>query len=133
MCSRQMQSGLFEQSERIKFVFFFVSLSDGGTVHPGLLHLIPDCQQVPGYGCMDDLTTERSFASQDTWVINVVGLLSDMLAMGLRTTRHWQTSGRLVQELNVCTVYCTVYSRLKVAHGINLFDFVLPLICFWTI
>ena len=25
--------------------------------------------------------------------------------MGFCTTRHWQTSGRLVQELNICTVY----------------------------
>ena len=29
----------------------------------------------------------------------------DMLPMGICTTRHWQTSGQLVQELNVCTVY----------------------------
>ena len=28
----------------------------------------------------------------------------DMLSMGVCTTRHWQTTGRLVQELNVCTV-----------------------------
>ena len=28
----------------------------------------------------------------------------DMLPMGVYTTRHCQTSGRLVQELNVCTV-----------------------------
>ena len=28
----------------------------------------------------------------------------DMLIMGICTARHWQTSGRLVQELNVCTV-----------------------------
>ena len=27
-----------------------------------------------------------------------------MLSMGFCTTRHWQTSDRLVQELNVCTV-----------------------------
>ena len=28
----------------------------------------------------------------------------DMLSMGVHTTRHWQTSGRLVQELNVGTI-----------------------------
>ena len=28
----------------------------------------------------------------------------DMLTMGVCTTRHWQSSSRLVQELNVCTV-----------------------------
>ena len=30
--------------------------------------------------------------------------LFDILSMAVCTTRHWQTSGRLVQELNVCTV-----------------------------
>ena len=47
---------------------------------------------------MDDLTTERSFDS----FIDVLGLYFDMLSMGV-CTRFWQTSGRLVQELNVCT------------------------------
>ena len=32
------------------------------------------------------------------------GLFVDELAMTVCTTRHWRTSGRLVQELNVCTV-----------------------------
>ena len=43
-------------------------------------------------------------------VIDVLGLFFDMLSMGFYTTRHWQTSGRLVQELDVCTVanYCVV-------------------------
>ena len=27
-----------------------------------------------------------------------------MLSMGMCTTRDWQTSGQLVQEVNVCTV-----------------------------
>ena len=27
----------------------------------------------------------------------------DMLSSGVFTTRHWQTSGRLVQKLNACT------------------------------
>ena len=30
--------------------------------------------QFPDHGCMDDLTTERSFVSQATWVIDVLGL-----------------------------------------------------------
>ena len=41
---------------------------------------------------------------QATWVIGVLGLFFDMLSLGASTTRHWQTSGRLVQELDVCTV-----------------------------
>ena len=31
-----------------------------------------------------------------------------MLSMGVCTTRYWQTSGRLVQELNVCTVHAHI-------------------------
>ena len=54
---------------------------------------------------MDDFTTKRRFESQATWVIDVFGSFSDMLPIGVCTTRHLETSGRLVQELNVCTVY----------------------------
>ena len=57
-----------------------------------------------GHGCMHDLTTEHSFDSQVTWVIHVLGLLFDILSMDVCTTRHYRTSGRLVQELDVCTV-----------------------------
>ena len=53
---------------------------------------------------MDDLTTESSFDSQFIWVFDVLGLFFDMLSMGVSTTSYWQASGRLVQELNVCTV-----------------------------
>ena len=56
---------------------------------------------------MDDLTTERSFDSQAMWVIDVLGLLFEMLFKGVYTTRHWQTFSRLVQGLNACTV-CSV-------------------------
>ena len=42
--------------------------------------------------------------SQGTWVVAVLGVFLDMLSRGVCTARHWQTSGRLVQELNVCTV-----------------------------
>ena len=44
-------------------------------------------------------------------VINVLGLFLDMLSMGFYTTRHWQKSGRLVQELDVCTVYYPFCSK----------------------
>ena len=63
----------------------------------------PIATQFPGYGCMDDLTTESSFNSQATWVIMSLIYFFDMLSLGVCTTRHWQTSDRLVQELNVCT------------------------------
>ena len=53
---------------------------------------------------MDDLTTEPGFDSQVTWVIDVHSLFLDMLTTGVCTTGYWQTSGRLLQKLNVCTV-----------------------------
>ena len=34
----------------------------------------------------------------------MLGLFSDILFIGVCTGGHWQTSGQLVQELNVCTV-----------------------------
>ena len=39
-----------------------------------------------------------------TWIIYVLGLLFDMLPVGVCTTRHWQTPGRLLQELDIFTV-----------------------------
>ena len=47
------------------------------------------------------------------------GLFFDMLSMGVCTTRHWQTSSRLVQELNVCTVHISVLTDLGVAVSIR--------------
>ena len=46
---------------------------------------------------MDDLSTERSFKSQATWVIGVFDLFLDTLSMGVYATKDWQTPGRLVQ------------------------------------
>ena len=60
--------------------------------------------QFYGHGCKNDLTAERNVNSQATWVIYALGLLFDVLSMDVSTTRHWQISGRLVHELNVCTV-----------------------------
>ena len=44
---------------------------------------------------------------------DVLSLFSDMLSMGVCTTKHWQMSGRLVQELNVCTVHHIMMLFLK--------------------
>ena len=41
----------------------------------------------------------------------------DMLSMGVCTTSHWQTSGRLVQELNVCTVLAGNFGEIFQASG----------------
>ena len=62
----------------------------------------PIAIQFPGNGCMDDLTTERSFESQATWTIDVFGLF--LLFMSVCATTQRQASCRPVQELNVCTV-----------------------------
>ena len=40
-------------------------------------------------------------------------LIFDSLSISVCTTRHWQTSGQQVQELNVCTVY----SQSKIHRG----------------
>ena len=50
-------------------------------------------------------STEHSFDWQASWIIVVLGLFYDMSSMNVCTIRHWQTSSRLVQELNVCTVF----------------------------
>ena len=41
--------------------------------------------------------------SQAIWVFGVTDVSFYMLSMGLFTTSHWLTSGRVVQELNICT------------------------------
>ena len=71
--------------------------------------------QFPGNKCKVDLTTERSSDSQAAWVIDVLGLLFDMLYMDILTTRKWQMSGRLVQQLNGCTVYYPI--AVKIANS----------------
>ena len=72
---------------------------------PGIIH-----NRIPGHGC-----DHRSLTSQlNIALIRILfGSLTclayffDMLSMGVCATRHWQMSGRLVQELNVCTVQFT--------------------------
>ena len=78
---------------------------------------------------MHDLTTECSFDAQATWVIDVLGLFIDMPSMVVCTTRHWETSGRLVQEINVCTVVAmTLLVRpLFLFWGKQLVDFGPPI------
>ena len=49
-------------------------------------------------------------------VLMCLAYFFDMLSMGVCKTRHWQTSGRLVQELNTCTVVDKYSSNLGHAH-----------------
>ena len=81
---------------------------------PGIIHdCTPDCDLVSWAWnfCMYDLTTLRRFHLQATSVIGGAGLFFEMLSMCVCTTRRQQTSGRLVQELNVCTVHQLLASQ----------------------
>ena len=74
----------------------------------------------PWLGCKDDLVTERSFDSQATCIIDLLRLFSWHLSVAFHTTRHWQTTGRLVQKLNVCTVESNSWSLAeKAAHTMH--------------
>ena len=56
---------------------------------PGIINdRTSDCHQSPGHGCIDDLTTERSFDSQATWVIDMLDLFFDVSSIDVSTTRH---------------------------------------------
>ena len=70
---------------------------------------------------MDDLTTERSFDSQAPWVIDVLRIYVDILPLSVCTTRYWKTSGRLVQELNACTVACDAHKQVRRYHVADVF------------
>ena len=65
---------------------------------------LPPVGQFPWHG-WPHIWTYLWFA-RARWVIDVLGLLFQIVIQGVWTTRHWQTSGRLVQELSVCTVVC---------------------------
>ena len=61
---------------------------------------------------MDGLTIKRNSDLQDTWVIDVLDLAFHMLSMCVCKTRQWQTYGRLVQELNACTVHTCIHTYI---------------------
>ena len=48
-----------------------------GVSSPGIIHdRMPDYLLFLGHSCMDELTNERTFDSQATWVIDVLILLT---------------------------------------------------------
>ena len=72
---------------------------------PGIMHdCTPNCHPVFWAWMRPHVPDFASFDSNATWVIDVFGLFFGMISMGVCTIRHCQTSGQLVQELNVCTV-----------------------------
>ena len=58
----------------------------------------------PWHGCMYDLQLNVALVRKLRGSLKCLAYFLDMSFMVVCTTRHWQTSGRLVQELNVCTV-----------------------------
>ena len=74
------------------------------------------------FNFLDDLTAERSFDSQAMWVIDVLGLSFVVLSMGVCTTRHWQTSSQLVQELNVCAVCNGVFFIITMSFSFQTYS-----------
>ena len=63
----------------------------------------PQARLSPNLLGMDDLTTERSFDSQDTWSLMCSDYIFYISFIGDCTTSHWRTSGRLMEESNACT------------------------------
>ena len=58
--------------------------------------------------------------SQDMCVIDVLRLFFLIVVHECFTTRHWQTSGRLVQVLNVCTVSSKCWAVTRRAGGLSI-------------
>ena len=72
----------------------------------------PIATQFPGHEFKCDLPTERSFESLMCLAYFF------MLSMDVCTARHWQASGQLGQESNVCTVYwLLVPVKKKIEEG----------------
>ena len=68
----------------------------------------PIATHFPWHGCMYDLQLNVSLIRKLRCSLKCLAYLFDMSFKVVCTTRHWQTSGRLVQELNVCTVRCII-------------------------
>ena len=62
--------------------------------------------QFPGHGCMNAWMTSQlnvALIRRLRGSLMCLAYFSNMLFRGVCTSWNWQTSGRLVQELNVCT------------------------------
>ena len=60
----------------------------------------PIATQLPGHGCNKRSQTSQLIPGS----LMFLAYIFDMLSVGVCTTKHCQTSGRLVQELSVFTV-----------------------------
>ena len=86
----------------------------------------------PGHNTRPHALLPTSFLGMDAWMTSQMKVACihklrgsstclaysfDMLSMAVYTTRHWQTSGRSVQQLNVCTVLQEVCYHTFFASG----------------
>ena len=60
--------------------------------------------QFPGHGCINDPQLNVALVHKLRGLLLCLAYFLEVLSIGVGTTRYWHTSGRLVQELNVCTV-----------------------------
>ena len=108
---------------RIKQSCLYISIQQSGNVSEWYVqcrHLIPALDawavrtyystarpiapKFAGHEYMVGPKPEQSFNSLLTWVFDVLGVLFNMLSMDF-ATRHWQTPGRLIQELSGLVVF----------------------------
>ena len=64
----------------------------------------PFATQFPGFARMNDLILKVALIRKLQRSLMCVAYFVKMLSVCICTTRHYQTSGRLVEELNVGTV-----------------------------
>ena len=82
----------------------------GHNTHP---HAMIDTL-VPGHECRNDLTTSVALMRKLRRLSVCLVYCFDMLTMDVCSTRHYETPGCPVQELNVCTILILMYY-----HNIN--------------
>ena len=79
---------------------------------PGIIHVrTPNC--IPFSWVLMPLKTSQlhvALIHKLRGSLLYLAYLLDMISTGFCTTRHWQTSGRLVQELNSVLHYCHLLS-----------------------
>ena len=84
----------------------------------------PHTRLPPSFLGMDATTLtsqlNAAFYSQAACVLMRLAYLNGILSMGVGTTRHWQTSGRLVLVLNICIVLVEIFYSMEYNIGCRL-------------
>ena len=71
---------------------------------------------VPGMGAWMTSQLNVALIGKLRGSLKCLYYLFDILSMGDCTRKHWQTSGRLVQELNACTVALDLQDALYIVQ-----------------